>query len=311
QARGDRVGVGEHLERVGDGAGLLEDLLLHVVVVVAQLDRVGRDLALDDRALGRVAVGIHDPVAVAPDLDDVAFLEVADVAGHLEQRRGVRREEVLALAAAAVADAEQQRRAAARADDGAGLPGADRGDGVRALEFADGQADRFEEARPALHVVMDLVGDGLGVGVRLELVALGAQLAAQGLVVLDDAVVHHADFEAVAAGVVRMRVVLGDAPVRGPAGVGDAGRGAGLRLAGAGRQVGDASHGPYTVDAPVQRGEAGGVIPAVLELAQAFDEDGDDIALGDGPYDSAHLARSLDSSVLVDGREAPFTSCRV
>src|SRR5690606_4238785 len=102
-------------------------------------------------------------------------------------------------------------------------------------------------------------------------------------------------------------VVLGHPSMGRPAGVGDARGGVRLRLARAGREVGHAADGPHPVDAAVQRGEAGGVVTAILELAQALDEDGHDVAPRDGPYDSAHLAGSLDSPVLV----VPVRSFRV
>src|SRR5690606_35555104 len=133
------------------------------------------------------------------------------------------------------------------------------------------------------------------------LVAFCAQPAAQGFVVLDDAVVHDADLEPVAARVVRMRVVLGDAAVGGPAGVGNAGRRIGMRLARARRQVGDPADGTDPVDPAVEGRQSGRVIAAVLELAQALDQNGHDIAPRDGTDDSAHLAGSLDCSGPVNG----------
>jgi hypothetical protein len=55
--RADAGAAGDQLEGVGQGLRLLEDLLLHVVAVLAQLDGVGRQAGDVHRALDRGAVG--------------------------------------------------------------------------------------------------------------------------------------------------------------------------------------------------------------------------------------------------------------
>ena len=62
------------LQRVGDRARLLVDLLEHEVPVLALLGGIGGQLALVDRTLGAVAVAIDDAHAAAPDLRDVALV---------------------------------------------------------------------------------------------------------------------------------------------------------------------------------------------------------------------------------------------
>src|SRR3546814_3017693 len=69
-----------------------------------------------------------------------------------------------------------------------------------------------------LEVVVDQVGDDLGVGLRFELVAQRGQSFTLLFVVLDDAVVHQRH----AVADVRMRVEFRHATMRGPAGVADA-----------------------------------------------------------------------------------------
>ena len=70
---------------------------------------------------------------------------------------------------------------------------------------------------------MDKVGNALRVGIRGEYIALCGEFAAQGFVVFDNAVVHDGN----AAGDVRVGIALGGHAVRRPAGVGNAGNGAG------------------------------------------------------------------------------------
>ena len=140
------------------------------------------------------------------------------------------------------------------------------------------------------------MGDDLGVGLAGELRAHVAQAALERDVVLDDAVDDHVD--AVRGVEVRVRVVLRDAAVRGPARVPDA-RGGGLRGAGdAARLVGrvdgrdevvEVAHGPHGRDLAVgEHGDARGVVAAVLELAQAGEEDLLDGPRSDVSDDAAH-----------------------
>src|SRR5262249_40625595 len=96
----------------------------------------------------------------------------------------------------------------------------------------------------AVEVVGDELGDDLGVGVGAEGDALGLELALQGGVVLDDAVVDNGDQAVAFAGGVRVGVGVGGGAVGGPAGVRDADRAGGGRVAQVLGQLGDAA-GPF------------------------------------------------------------------
>ncbi len=169
-----------------DGARLLEDLLLHEVPVGAELDGGARGLDRDHRPLDPRALRVVDRVRLAPDVGDVALVEIRDAARHRQQRRGVGGDVVVVLA-----EADDHRAALARADDAAGLARRDHGDRVRALELGDGQLHRAQQVavRGAVPVRVHEVGDDLGIGLRRERVALRHQALAQRLEVLDDAVV--------------------------------------------------------------------------------------------------------------------------
>src|SRR5690606_10572526 len=92
-----------------------------------------------------------------------------------------------------------------------------------------------------------------------------------------------------------VRVLLGYAAVRGPARMRDSGRCDRAHLARARFEVGDASDRAHALHCAVQDREAGGVVAAIFELAQTLDEDRYDVALGDRPDDSTHVADCSDA----------------
>ena len=144
-------------------------------------------------------------------------------------------------------------------------------------EVGEHGADRLGEV--AVVVLLDQVGDDLGVGLGAEDVALVAQRPAELRVVLDDPVEDDVDRVRVVA--VGVRVLLGDAAVRGPAGVGEADRRRGSGdCNGAvpnavraqphgGTEVGEVADRGDSVDLPVrEQRDAGRVVPPVLELGK-------------------------------------------
>jgi hypothetical protein len=143
--------------------------------------------------------------------------------------------------------------------------------------------------------LVDQVRHHFGIGLRFETVADRAQFVAQRLVVLDDAVVHQRDglVREVRVGVDGVRLA-----VRGPARVRDAdvaGQARRLRLR---VQFGHARYGTGALEnAVAHHGHAAGVIATVFQAAQAFDQDGNDIAVRDRPNDATHVLNPLISSV--------------
>ena len=126
-------------------------------------------------------------------------------------------------------------------------------------------------------VRLDQVGQDLGVGLRLQVVAVGDQLVGELDVVLDDAVVDQG--QAPGAVGVGMGVLLVGAPVGGPAGVADAGRRPSRGLVGALDQVVEGAGAvgrpgpphPFGGCRPDQ-GQPGRVVAPVLQTGQALDE---------------------------------------
>ena len=125
---------------------------------------------------------------VARDLGDVALLEINEALRDRQQRRHAARDEVLADA-----EADHERARDARHDDALGILGVEHEQRVRADEALHRQAQRFEQIVALLQIVVDEMRGDLGVGLGLELVALGDELVFERLVVLDDAVVNDGD----------------------------------------------------------------------------------------------------------------------
>src|SRR4029078_8188787 len=73
------------LERGRDGSRLLEDLLLHVVLVPAELDRVRRERAHVRRPLHHRSARIDDAPGIDADFGAIALLEHDHAARDLEQ----------------------------------------------------------------------------------------------------------------------------------------------------------------------------------------------------------------------------------
>ena len=287
------AGVDHRFQRVGDRPRLLVDLLLHVVTVRAQVHGGVGQVAQALRAADGLAGGINHLHAAAADGDHVAVLEVHHAPRLRHDGRDVGGEEVLA-----VAQPHHERAAHAGAGDRVRILEGDDADGIGATQVGGGLLRGEEDVARRLEVVVHEVGDDLGVGLRLEGVAQRLQAFALLLVVLDDAVVHDGDL---VAGDMGVRVGLGDAAVRGPAGVGDADD-AGQVLGLGGRfHLRHATHAPHAPDRAIQDGDARGVVPAVFEALQPFREDGHDVATGDGPYDSAHGADFLTKNEALRG----------
>ena len=218
--------------------------------------------------------------ARAREGDHVAVLEVDHPAGVRDQRGEVRREEVLALA-----QAHHERAAHAGAGHEVGLLDRDHSQRVGPPQVGHGLLHGGEELAFPAQVVVDQVGDDLGVGLRLEFVTQRLQARALLLVVLDDAVVHHRDL---ALRDVRVRIGLGDAPVGRPTRMGDADDAVQALGAGGVFHLGNPPDPAHAADTAVDHRDPGRVVPAIFEALQPLGEHGNDVPVGNGPDDAAH-----------------------
>ena len=221
-----------------------------------------------------------------------------------------------------------QRGAIAGYHQGARAVGAHNGQAPGALKAIGGVAHGGGQVSlgRAFPRLLDEVRDNLGVGVRDKGVAVGHQLAAQLLEVLDDAVVNHGD--TAGAVQVRMGVAIRGGTMRGPAGVADA---AGARGVGGSRALAQRGHTAGALHAmQVARGRdhlnTSGVIAAILKGLQAIEQPGGRLltsgitnnathrkppspnAIGAGPRDTharyIHFASLAATGLLMDTKRA-------
>ncbi len=209
----------------------------------------------------------------------------------LDERRDIRAEEVLA-----VAEADHERRVEARADDDVGLARVNREQRERALEAGHDVAERLHEVTRLRVLAAEQLRGNLGVGLGEELDAVGLELFAQLVEVLDDAVVNDGELAAIRQVRVRIAVVRG--AVRGPAGVADADvaicHGGLLEVIEQRLQLAGALAGVQRT-VLVDHGDARRVVAAVFESGQTRQEDLLTGFVTDVSNDSTHRGNSAPS----------------
>ena len=226
------------------------------------------------------------------DRDDLVLTELDGLLGVADEGSDVGSEEVLA-----VTQADDQRAVAAGGHDSVRLVGVHREEGEGTLEAVDDRAHRLGEVTGLREGRGQQLGSHLGVGLGGEADALREQLLLELVEVLDDAVVDHGEL-AVGPTAVRVRVLVGRATVRGPAGVPDAGRGRGDLLSLEGRpevlQLARSLLGEDLVTGDER--DARGVISAVLKAREAFHDNVQGTGTRVGPdvsNDSAHERQAI------------------
>ena len=272
-------------ERLRDHGGLLVDLLLHEVAIVALFDRRSRSAREADFAGDGVVRRIVHLGAVTADHHPVAFFEIGDTLGERGERERVRAEIHLGLVPVRTV-AHHQRRAQPRAYQEVGSRAESDGERKGPAQARQYRAHRRHRIGPALDLGRDQVGDNLAIGLALEHAPLGGEFGAQLLEVLDDAVVDNRHL----ARRMRVGVGCGRRAVGGPTGVGDADI-ARCRIAGKHcHQIGKPSFRPPPHQRTImKRADPGAVIAAIFHALEPVDQAVGNAALADDPDDAAHL----------------------
>ena len=273
-------------DRLGDGLGLLVDLLEHERLVAALLGALVVPVELDRIVLDPGAVDACEDGALGRDRDDVAVVGELHLARLLQERGRVRGEEHLA-----VADPDHERRLVPRGDEDVGVVVVDDDEGEVPFELGERALDRLREI--AVVVALDQVRDGLRVGLGAERVPLGDQALTQLAVVLDDPVQDDRHLRAVAAGQ-RVRVRLGDAAVRRPARVAEpVVRLRAVRPRGLLQVLEIADRADVLEPAGFAQRDPGGVVAAVFEPLEPLQQELLALPWPDVSDDSAHARPPL------------------
>ncbi len=169
------------------------------------------------------------------------------------------------------------------------LAGEDDGEREGATQLLQRRLGRLDRRQASIEIVADEVQHRLGVGLGLKGVALGAELVAQLLKVLDDAVVH--DGNAIVH--VRVGVALHRLAVRRPARMAEA-RAALQGMVGKPQlQVLELALGAAPIEmAVLDGGNARGVVAAILEPAQRVDDLARHRLLPENADDATHVLAS-------------------
>jgi hypothetical protein len=171
------------------------------------------------------------------------------------------------------------------------FPAGNEADGIGALPLAARRLDGFVERPAAGDQGVHVVHHDLGIGFRRKAVTGSLHARAYRLVVFDYAVVDDADFEVAARGEMRMRIRFRRRAVRRPARMGQAGPRLHALAAHEFVEVGDAPGGTQTLEPAVlvDERDPGRVVAAVLQFADALDQQLHHIARGRRADYSAHV----------------------
>src|SRR4029077_20122931 len=139
---------------------------------------------------------------------------------------------------------------------------------------------------------LDQVRDDFRVRFGNELVSFAQQLLLQLQIIFDDAVVHHDDLPGAVA--VRVRVFFGGAAMRGPARVADSVSAFDGRFLKDFFEIAQFPGCAAQLQLAFRRddGDSRRVVAAIFQLAQAFNDDGNDLLWPDITDNSAHTAVS-------------------
>ena len=168
-------------DRLGDGLGLLVDLLEHEGLEAGLLRALVVPVELRGFVLDGAAIRALEDRALGPQRDDLSVARELHGARLAEKRSRVRGEEHLVTP-----DPDHERHLVACADEEARVVVMDHDEREVALELVERETHSLDEI--ALVVALDEMSDRLRVRLGRERVAVGSEARRQLAVVLDDPV---------------------------------------------------------------------------------------------------------------------------
>src|SRR5256714_2615841 len=252
-------------------------------------------------AVNRAAVVVHYADALGGEHGDIAVGEKKDFAGVLEKGRDVAGDEVFAFA-----EADDGGRSHAGGDNFVGILGGKKNERIDAAEFFQGTAHGFFEGR-VFGMLLNEVGDNFGIGFGDEFVAFSLELFFELEIIFDDAVVDDDDLSGAVA--VGMRVFFGGPAVGGPAGVADAVGAVDGRFLQGFFEIAELAGGTANFElAVLKHSGARGIVAAIFELAESFNNDRYNFFRADVADNAAHGAGLLRQPLLHSATSPQFQS---
>ena len=246
------------LQRIGDCARLLENLLEHVMTVLA-LERGIRSNARSlHRTLGRIALTIVNLDALQRDVGHITVFQKNEALCLRHERCNIRGNQH-----GLVGQADDQRAAAPRGDQSTRFIAADHPQSIGPLEVLNRRLHRREQVMAVLQVTVHLMYDHFSIRLRSKAVSGLLLLFSQRIVILDDAVMHQRN---TSVADMRMGILLAGYAMGRPAGVGDAGQPFNGHLLHSLLQLGDLADPahPREFDLCALNDDAGRVVTAVF-----------------------------------------------
>ena len=278
----DLAALDAPVQRVCEGAGLLEYLLEHEVPVWPLFGRIGAPLRLVHLPIHGLTVRTEDIYFAAGNLGYIALLQVNEALRDRQQSRHTARNKVLA-------DAETYHQRTCNAADHYAVRilrinhQQRKGAGKTGNRFLHG----FDKVATLLQMIVNEVRRHFGIGLGNELVALRFELGLDLEVVLYDPVVNNRN---AIAGHVRMRVGLGNTAVRGPTRMGYAQQASQRIRPNLVLELGHLADRLAQPDRLVaaENGDTGRIITTIFEAPETLNEYRDDVSFGNCADDSAH-----------------------
>ena len=200
-------------ERLRDHSGLLKNLFLHVMAVIALFDLRGGHTRGGDFAFYRMVVLVENLCAVACDNHPVAFLQISDFLRQWRKGKCVRTQISFAIAIA-----DDQRAAEPRANQEIGKLAKRNRQRKGSAQTRKHRLHRIGGRMASLDLLRHQMRHNFGIGFAFERPPARRQFVAELLEILDNAIVDQGHF----ARRMRMRVACGWRAMCGPTGMCDA-----------------------------------------------------------------------------------------
>ena len=273
------------MDGIFDCFRLFVDLLHHEMFETAAFRRLGVPGDLGQSLDQRLTVDVVELDATLFQTGHLHIIDVIDFSRMVQDGRDIGGDvRVLAILA------DDHRAAVAGTEDLAGVVRKHEAERIGTAHTQDGAGNGAQGAFAILFIiVIDEFDDALGIGLRVEPVAVSLQLVADLFIVLDDTVVNADD--RVVIRVMRMSIGLRRSAMGRPAGVPDAaGADDGFDGSDLVFEIGDP---PLLLDGDrrilsIANGNTGRVITSVFEFGQAFQQNGSSLFLTNISYDSTH-----------------------